>query len=246
MRQRRAELQWSCKGRLMSEWWTYSLSDFLLFSPRTYYRLFELYNLAIWPAQLLALVLGVALLALMIRRPAWHGRAIAAILAGCWLWVAWAYLLTRYDTINWAARYFAAGFALEAVLLALSGVIGDRLTMRAGGTDLASRAGLGLFLYALIALPLIGPLLIGRPWTQAELFGLAPDPTIVATLGVLVAADRPSWHLAIVPLAWCAIAGATLWTMGSPDALVLPAAAVLAVAVTTWKTLARSGKGAGL
>ena len=35
----------------MSEWWTYSLSDFLLFSPRTYYRLFELYNLAIWPTQ---------------------------------------------------------------------------------------------------------------------------------------------------------------------------------------------------
>ena len=33
----------------MSEWWTYSLSDFLLFSPRTYYRLFELYNLAVWP-----------------------------------------------------------------------------------------------------------------------------------------------------------------------------------------------------
>jgi hypothetical protein len=31
----------------MSEWWTYSLWDFLLFSPRTYYRLFELYNLAI-------------------------------------------------------------------------------------------------------------------------------------------------------------------------------------------------------
>ena len=36
----------------MSEWWTYTLSDFLLFSPRTYYRLFELYNDEIWPAQI--------------------------------------------------------------------------------------------------------------------------------------------------------------------------------------------------
>ena len=35
----------------MPEWWTYSLSDFLMFSPRTYYRLFELHNAAIWPAQ---------------------------------------------------------------------------------------------------------------------------------------------------------------------------------------------------
>ena len=48
---------------LMSEWWTYSLSDFLLFSPRTYYRLFELYNAAIWPAQIGARASGVAILA---------------------------------------------------------------------------------------------------------------------------------------------------------------------------------------
>jgi hypothetical protein len=228
----------------MSEWWTYSLSDFLLFSPRTYYRLFELYNLAVWPAQLLALALGGAMLALMIRRPPWHGRAIAATLAGCWLWVAWAYLFTRYDTINWAARYFAAGFALQALLLGLSGVVRNRLTMRAGQSDLAFGAGLGLFVFGLIAQPLIGPLLIGRPWTQVELAGLAPDPTVVATLGVLLAADRPLSHLAIVPLAWCAIAGATLWTMGSPDALVLPAAALLAIALMAWKTFSRPANGA--
>ena len=128
----------------MSEWWTYSLSDFLLFSPRTYYRLFELYNLAVWPAQFFALVLGLAILALAFRRPAWHGRAVAAILAACWLWVAWAYLFARYDTINWAARYFAAGFALQALLLAWTGVVRDRLVMRPGQT-IAGRIGLGLF-----------------------------------------------------------------------------------------------------
>jgi hypothetical protein len=101
----------------MSEWWTYSLSDFLLFSPRTYYRLFELYNLAIWPAQLLALALGVLILALLRPGPVWKGRVVAAVLATCWLWVAWAYFLERYETINWAASYFAAAFAVEAALL---------------------------------------------------------------------------------------------------------------------------------
>jgi hypothetical protein len=107
----------------MSEWWTYSLSDLLLFSPRTYYRLFELYNAEIWPLQVAALLLG----AVLLRGPPWRGRAIAAALASCWLWVAWAYLLARYDTINWAARYFAAGFAVEAGLLAWSGILRDRL-----------------------------------------------------------------------------------------------------------------------
>ena len=87
----------------MSEWWTYSLSDFLLFSPRIYYRLFELYNAAIWPLQILALALGAAIFGLLLSGVVWRGRAIATILAACWLWVAWGYLLQRYDTINWAA-----------------------------------------------------------------------------------------------------------------------------------------------
>jgi hypothetical protein len=223
----------------MSEWWTYSLSDFLMFSPRTYYRLLELYNLAIWPAQIVALALGFAVLALMWLRPARHGRAIAAMLAACWLWVAWSYLLARYDTINWVARYFAAGFALEALLLIRAGVVRDRLMIASAQTR-AGGSGLGLFLFALLMQPLIGPLLIGRPWTQAEIFGLVPDPTVVATLGVLLAAERPLWHLAAMPLAWCAISGATLWAMHSPEAPVLPTAALLAIAVMMWNTLSRS------
>jgi hypothetical protein len=43
----------------MFEWWTYRFSDFLLFSADTYYRLFELYNQAIWPAHVLVVALGV-------------------------------------------------------------------------------------------------------------------------------------------------------------------------------------------
>ena len=111
----------------MSEWWTYSLTNFLLFSPRTYYRLFELYNAEVWPLQLVTLALGIAIAFLVWRPRPWSGRAIAAILAALWLFVAWAYLLERYDTINWAARYFAIAFVLQAALLIWTGVIRNRL-----------------------------------------------------------------------------------------------------------------------
>jgi hypothetical protein len=221
----------------MSEWWTYSLSDFLLFSPRIYYRLFERYNAAIWPLQVAALALGAAILGLLLRDAAWRGRAIAAILAACWLWVAWVYLLQRYDTINWAASYFAIGFMLEALLLAWTGIVRDRLRFPAGA-EAVRFGGLALFLFALIAYPLIGPL-VGRPLTQVEVFGVAPDPTAIATLGVLVAAQRPHCLLLVVPLIWCAISAATLRAMQSPDAMVVPVAAALALALTGWKSLAR-------
>jgi Family of unknown function (DUF6064) len=219
----------------MSEWWTYSLSDFLLFSPRTYYRLFELYNAAIWPMQVLTIGLGLAILALV-----WRGgpaRAVALILAACWAFVAWAYLIGHYDTINWAASYFAVGFVIQTALLVLTGVIRNRLSLRQHA-DTASRVGFGLLLFALVVKPLIAPLL-GRPWTQAEIFGIAPDPTVVATLGILAAAERPHWLLLIVPLLWCAVSGATLWTMESPEAPMLPAVAVVALGVAMWKSLRR-------
>jgi hypothetical protein len=212
----------------MSEWWTYTLSDFLMFSPRTYYRLFELYNLAVWPGQLLALVCGAAILALWWGGGSWAGRLVAAILAAAWAWVAGGYLLTRYDDINWAARSYAVGFLIQALLLTWTGVVSNRLALRRA-PGLAPQAGLALLLFGL-AYPLLAPLL-GRPWTQAEVFALAPDPTVVATLGVLLAASRRPGLLFVVPLLWCVVSGATLWTMGSPEAPVLPAAAVLTLAV---------------
>jgi len=197
----------------MSEWWSYRLSDFLLFSPRTYYRLFELHNVAMWPMHVAALALGVALLVLALRG---RERAAGALLAACWLWVAWAFLLQRYATINWAAPWFAAGFAIEGIALLLASAFGAAPRARRG-PHWAHRLGLGLLLFALVVQPWLG-VLQGRPWVQAEVFGMAPDPTAVATLGVLlVLAPRAPWHWLLwpIPLLWCAIAAATAWTMGA-------------------------------
>lgn len=212
----------------MSEWWTYSLSDFLLFSPRTYYRLFELYNAEVYPAQLVAVALGIAVLVALVRDGA-SNRLAAAVLGAAWIFVAWAFHWQRYSTINWAATYFAAAFALEALLLVGLGTIGGRLRFRLQPT-VASRIGWALYAFALVLQPLIGPL-AGRAWTGVEIFGIAPDPTVVATLGLALLLDRYAWALLPIPLAWCVLGGAFEWTMESPDALLLPAAGALTLFV---------------
>lgn len=212
----------------MSEWWTYTLSDFLMFSAHTYYRLFALYNREIWPAQIVAIGLGIVVLLCLQRAGARQGKVVAAILAACWLWVAWAFQMERYATIHWAARYFALGFAVEALLLIWIGVIRGQLSF--GQSAKAIRlAGFYLFLFALAVQPLIG-LAIGRPWLQAEIFGIAPDPTVVATLAILLpVSGRMRWLLLCIPIIWCVISGATLWAMGSADALLMPLIALLAL-----------------
>jgi hypothetical protein len=228
----------------MSEWWTYGLSNFLLFSPRTYYRLFEIYNAAIWPAQILGVGLGLAIPALLGRVAAARGRFIAAILAACWLFVAIAFHANPYATINWAAVYFAWAFGLEAALLIWTGVVRGGLVFERPA-DPAGRAGLWIFLFALVVDPLVGPLL-GRGWRQVEIFGVAPDPTAVATLGILLLArGRGRWLLMVIPVIWCAITGATLLAMKAPDAWIAPLAAALTMSLAVWQARARRESGRG-
>jgi hypothetical protein len=222
----------------MDDWSTYRLEDFLMFSRDTYFRLFELHNQAVWPSQILTMLMGLGLLWIVWRRPAWGGRVAAGILAVCWAWVAVAFHLTRYADITWAAPWLAAGFGLQALLLLSAGVAQDGLDL----PDRASRTGwaaLTLLLFALVLQPLIGPAL-GRDWAGVELFGTAPDPTVVATLGVIATArPRALWLLLPIPMLWCALSGATLQAMDAPDAILMPTVAMVALALAVAATLRR-------
>ncbi len=213
----------------MSEWWTYTLSDFLLFSPRTYYRLFELHNAAWWPAHFVAVAGGVAIAVLAKRDGPAAGRAVAALLALAWAWVAWAFLWQRYATINWAAPWLAAAFVVQAVLFGIFAMRPRGIALASGPASLV-HTGLAIAACGVLAYPLVA-IALGRGIAAAEVFGMAPDPTVLATLGILVLA-APAAQLALlpIPLAWCAMTGATLWTMGSPEWWLLPAAAVLSIA----------------
>lgn len=209
----------------MSQWWTYTLSDLLMFSKATYFRLFELHNLALWPIQLPALAAGIALFACLWHGGAKAGRAAAVLLALAWLQVAWAYFAQRYATIHTGAPFFAIGFAAQAVLLLwlASRRQAPRLTQAVGSLG---KLALGIALVALVVHPLLAPL-GGRPWTQAELFGVAPDPTVALTFGAMLLWRAP-WPVWIVPLLWCAITGATLMELDSGQAWLLPLLALLA------------------
>jgi hypothetical protein len=211
----------------MSEWWTYRLTDFLLFSPRTYDRLFELYNAAIWPAQIVALALGLTIWVLSNRPTVSSGRFTSAVLAASWLWVGIVFQMNRYAKINWAATYFGWAFVIEAALFLWLGVIRGRLTF-GPPADRVGWLGLGTFLFALWAQPLTD-LLLGRSWKRLEIFGVAPDPTVIATLGLLMLASVPGRRsLLFIPVIWCLISGVTLWAIKASDAWIPPLAAAIA------------------
>ncbi len=257
---------------MLTEWWTYRPHDFLMFSPRIYWRLFASINEAWWP---LALLLGTtAMLGLAIWVVMWIGSRQASgtgapsgrswmlsaarwlqlrmqplpllmlsLLAAAWALVAVAFLWQGLTPIFWAAEAAVWAFGLQALgwlmlaWLAQGGTASGRVWPLTAeprrlliGSVMAS-AALGLH-------PLLAPL-SGRPWQQAELFGLAPDPTVIFSLGVLVLLPpsagigglgrslvRALW---LVPLVWCVFSSATLALLGSWQSLLLIAAPVLAL-----------------
>ena len=75
-------------------------------------------------------------------------------------------------------------------------------------------------------------LISGRPILGAELFGIAPDPTAIATLALLLAAQpgRMTWLLLAPPLLWCTASAATLFALGAWEGWIPIAAVALTIA----------------
>lgn len=216
----------------MSEWTTYRLSDVLLFSPRVYNRLFEHANTAAWPAQILTIAIGLMLIAILLAPTAARLRLAAVTLAAVWAWVAWFFIAKHYTTINWAAVWFVVLFYAQAGLLVIAAILPPRAVITYTPPT-HPRIAIALCVLAVAAYPLIAKI-AGRPSIQAEVFGIAPDPTAIMTLVWLAAVPirlRPL--LMIAPALWSAVSGLTLWVLEDPMFWLPPVMAALAFSLTT-------------
>ena len=212
----------------MAEWWTYVPADVQLFSARTYARLVEAHNRALWPAQWLMLGCGAVALVALLRRVGDAARLLAALCALWCLTVAWDFLVLRYARIHWAAPEMALGFALQALVLAL---LARRDAFERAPEAWGRATAVVLLLLALAGLPLLAPALSGAPWWRAEVVGLMPAPTVLAMLALvpLTPAGLGRWLLLPLPLAWCVVEAVTLAALGSPAWPLLPLAALLSL-----------------
>ena len=194
----------------MSEWWTYGLSDFLMFSPRSYERLLAAHAAARWPAPPLALVAGLALIAAAATRRPPAARALLAALALAWAFVALDFLATRFARIHLGALPMAALFGLQALALAA-------VAWR-GRLAVPTPAALGPALVVAIGYPLATAAI--RPAGAVEWPGFTPDPTAALTLALLPALLPARWAapLCLLPLATVAVGVATLHLLQWPAA----------------------------
>lgn len=211
----------------------------LAFDAEVLAALFAQINRALWPWQIACLAVALAAVGLAAsgRRPA--GRAVGVILAAGWLACGLIFHLHYFAQLSFTAPAFGALFLAQAALLTWGLVLRGGAAF-APGRGAAARLGLALLAVALL-LPVLQALL-GEGLETARIVGLAPGPTAVFTLGILMlSAGRCPLHLMVLPLVWTVIAGATAWELQMWTDLAQPVlgAAALAVGVLHNRRIAR-------
>lgn len=204
------------------DWYSYSLSDFLMFGPEVYLRLFVRINQDFWPWHGIAVVMMALIAGFLVRGDTLAKRGILLLLAGAWVWSGTGFLMAYYGPINSPATWFGWAFVLQAALLTLVALVWpwDR-----GSARPARRWQVGagwLIMVALLPLLAVGQ---SGNWQAVALFGIAPGVTVAASVPcLLLLPRRVRWLFLLLPLLWSMFSAATMWTLGTRLMFVLPVA----------------------
>jgi len=204
----------------------------LPFTIEQFFAVFAAYNAAIWPAQIAAYGLGLAVVGMLLWDSMIGKRLVLFILAGIWAWNGIVYHFGFFTPINPMGRGFSALFLLQAILFVASAISANDLRFKFRW-DLRSTIGLSLILYALLIYEVIG-YASGHGLMKGPLFGVAPCPTTIFTIGVLLLANgRWVIWLAIIPIIWSLIGSSAAGLLGVPEdfGLAVSAGALLIVLV---------------
>jgi len=192
---------------------SYELRDLILFTPESYFRLIELHNAQWWPAaQMISLCL-LAAIALFRHKPDKLIISAGTCLAFTWLLLG-ATFFTRFGELFDAARAIAWLFVIEASLLLFFAI-----RWRHRASLIFNPPALALLFYALFVHPLLS-ITSDRSLGSIELFGLSPDPTVLASIALILSIRHPRrWLVLVIPLLWSISISLVYIGMEVPSAL---------------------------
>ncbi|MEX2616250.1 MAG: DUF6064 family protein [Alphaproteobacteria bacterium] len=198
------------------------------FSRDVFLNVVERYGAAMQPSQIIAFLLGCAMVDMVRRYRPTGSRLICGLMAAGWFWIGIVYYGSYIVALSWAAWIAAAAFVLQSALLLVFGTLQNALALQYE-RSVHANVGIGFMLYGLFAYPATA-VATGVALKSAPVVGLAPDSTLLFTLGLLlVAKNRTPLLLAILPLGLAAASGISAILIGLPEDYVMLPAAILAL-----------------
>jgi Family of unknown function (DUF6064) len=198
------------------------------FTIEEFLSVFADYNAAIWPLQIITYLAGLLAIASLWQNWSRAKWIVPVVLGLLWVCNGIGYHFLYFSTINPLAKGFAVFFIAQAILFAFAAMSAKKLQFVLE-LNVRSAAGILLVVYALLIYPILG-IIAGHGLMAGPMFGVAPCPTTIFTIGMLLLA-RGKWvpWLSIIPVMWSLVGLAAALQLGIPEDLGLPVAGILLV-----------------
>jgi hypothetical protein len=202
----------------------------LPFSVEQFMGVFERYNTAVWPMQIVLVLMALMASFLSLKKLGNSNKIVSIVLGFFWLWIGIVYHLIYFTSINKAAYLFGVLYIIQGLIFIFAGVMRSKLSFSFRPNSYGIIGSL-FILYALIIYPILGSFL-GHVYPKKPTFGL-PCPTTIFTFGLLLWTDKivPKYVLSI-PLFWSIIGFGAALSLGVKEDYGLLIAGVLGFILT--------------
>ena len=195
------------------------------FNEEVYFAIFADYNLEIWPMQPIAYLVGIILFGLARYPFPFSGRIVLAAIALCWIYMAQNYLAVFLSQLLWATWILQILFYLQALILLVVAILPSRPEIRLTANNEGWTA-VAIAAFVMIFYPMIAAQTGGHAWPATQLAGVAPLPSAVLTIALMVLAPpRRAILLVVVPALVVLIGSLLAIGLGIWEDLVLAAVA---------------------
>jgi hypothetical protein len=209
------------------------------FTQEQFLTIFTQYNLAVFPLQIVFIILGIVALWFVVKKSPISDRIILLILIFFWFWMGIVYHILFFSSINPLAYAFGVLFIIEACLLIYLGIIKKQVEFSLT-KDRYTLIGLIFIVYAMIIYPVIG-MVAGHGYPRLPTFGL-PCPTTIFTFGLFLMSDKKfPLPLLVIPLIWSMIGFFAALSLGITEDYMLLVAGVLGTVLIIMKNRKTAG-----
>ena len=196
------------------------------FTIEQFFRVFEKYNSAIFPLQILIFFFGVVSVFLLHSNYSRKHRLIGGYLGFLWIWSGLVYHMIFFADINKTALIFGTAFIVQG-LLTLATSFSRNSFVFMFERRAVDYTGYFFILFGLVVYPLISNL-AERPFGQTISIGL-PCPSAIVTFGFLML-NKGMFpiYLFIIPLLWSVVGISAAINFGVYQDFMMPIAAITA------------------
>ena len=202
------------------------------FTTSEFLNVFEQYNKAIWPLQVIFYAMAIFSVFSIVRKGLYTNIIAFSFLGFFWIWMGVVYHLIFFSEINQAAIVFGVAFIAQGLVFLYFGADRQKIKLELV-RDATGISGVVFIVYALILYPLLG-LFLGHVYPAAPTFGV-PCPTTIFTFGILLfSRERVPWYVVIIPFLWSLIGFFAAIHLSTPQDFGLVGAGVVSTLIVVF------------